>query len=259
MFVDCNASIAHSMSFGFFPSYYRKHTTTGKGTNSNFSERHYLCVECDVEFALPISLSKHVYAVHTTQRMKSAVTPVKSPASKQENKCPLCSLSIGRTSFKRHMITEHDTDPYLCTICNSRFNAYEQLIQHRTECRLKKAVIPSRETKQIIRQKKTKFNCQLCSHVLLGNESSLFSHMYSHHNPYSKTFSCSFCSSAFSRISHLGSHSKVHKHLLVCDTCGLQCFFLEELREHASRCPPEGNQISENSGAHPQSTADSEA
>ena len=228
------------MSFGFFPSYYKRSISTSRRTETSLSARHYLCVECDKEFILPGSLTKHTFADHQTKTNKEDISPV---ASKQdpafENTCPLCSRNIGRVSFKRHMISDHDTDPYLCTRCNSRFNLYEELTHHRSLCKPEVNSSELLEESGDLLQKSNQ--CPFCPSVL-STEASLFAHVYCNHNSYPATLSCSLCPCSFIRKAQLGSHNRIHRNEFICGVCGRQCFYSEQLIDHTSHCRLSGEE-----------------
>ena len=250
------------MSFGFYPSYYKRVCSSRRVTEPPcLSERHYLCVECNKEFSLPNTLIKHVYSHHKSELRKED-NPVNAPeSSKQEppagNICPLCSLSIGRVSLKRHMLTEHNLAPYLCTRCDARFSQYEELTSHKMMCWPSKisSRTPQPQPQKLPITKEEEFLCNICSHSLC-NEATLFSHMNSFHTPPLTSLTCSLCSAAFIRRSHLASHFKIHKSVMKCATCGTQCYSPEQLTQHASCC---GHSSQESGRVCPEQKPDSES
>ncbi|KAI6648463.1 Zinc finger protein [Oopsacas minuta] len=256
------------MSCGYFPSYYKKRIRTHRARISS-NERHYVCVECDVEYTIATSLTKHFSCVHRTKYNKINYSQSKQshieehpPVEVQvevdqqdspihQNKCPVCLVSVGRSSFKRHMISEHAAQPYLCTYCNTGFEMYRDLSHHRLDCfpqykqrnkfnESNSRNVRSTQTRHITRKVKTmrrRHYCSLCQkHFYILDV--LFQHMYCNHNPHATdTNTCTVCSLTFSHPSLLATHAVTHKDLLKCNACGLQCFFIQEMKEHENLCP----------------------
>ena len=151
-------------------------------------ERPYVCSYCQKTFTRDVTLRDHINSIHMGLK---------------EHKCPDCDVEYATSKALRiHVRTIHTHElPFICTECGAKFALGSQLKRHEyvhnPELRPPKKPSP-----------KKNFECLQCDKNY-NSKPALQQHVDVVHMGL-KNHSCSYCGSAFGRLSTLHNHLLIH-------------------------------------------------
>jgi uncharacterized Zn-finger protein len=234
---------------------------------TNPKPRKFKCDLCEKSFVSPSKLSRHM-AVHSKESyIKSEGGSGEERIRRKYNTgkilCDKCSKKFSsKVAYERHLfthsevfdqskITRNEPHDFICVICSSTFDNYEQLFVHMRNhkdaeetqhqgiaCQLCLKTFFS--VKNIMRHAKTheENSTHQCIHCgkKYGYGEDFVDHMLKHED--NKMFKCDLCNKSFVKLhklrQHMISHSDNAKPYL-CPQCGKAFAEIDYLKRHLMR------------------------
>ncbi|GAB0086669.1 hypothetical protein DMENIID0001_007700 [Sergentomyia squamirostris] len=192
---------------------YRKRHDCSFGESA--SPSLFPCTHCPKVFKSYLKIYQHHKANH-----KDHPYPI-SPFQ-----CEICGdFSLRMYTLKRHMQIHTDYAPFSCNICQRKFRAQHQLINH------KRKHIPKAERDDT-------FKCDLCSKKF-ANGQTLKKHKRLKHTDNRELFQCDICGGNFITPTSLQKHQTVHDgrapRVHKCDQCGRSFEKKKWLNQHRKK------------------------
>ena len=212
-----------------FTNYDNPTPETGKKT--------FKCHLCSKQFAIdssPISLARHISAVHKNER---------------PFECPQCPKTFNlKASMASHIRTVHDGKmPFKCDVCELSFTQRNHMRMHKKryhdgsfECPKCKQIFNDKMDMKkhisMVHEENRCFKCDFCE-LSFTKKSHRDDHVSCVHKQ-ERPFKCSVCSKLFGRNTHLKKHiSSVHEgeKPFRCDMCNKRFAAKHSLQKHMNR------------------------
>ncbi|KAG4069858.1 hypothetical protein HA402_009565 [Bradysia odoriphaga] len=182
-------------------------------TNSH-STKTYFCSLCELNFTTAMEARKHRISIE--HKVKSAR---KRKVKNLTRKCTKCGVNVEDVvKLKEHIVAEHPTDYFSCSICGMKFILSQELSRHNRDkkCRPLEPQMESESQAEFLfheilhkydLSKTNMLPCSICGKTF--RKPSLRCHLRQHTNE--RNFRCDLCAASFARRSNLNYHvSKVH-------------------------------------------------
>lgn len=207
--------------------------------------RPYKCELCQADFKFKKSIKEHMRRVHTVSTLTgtyecdqcsrkfkndSTLQKHKKRHLPKPHKCRYCGKGwVYKSELEQHERTHEENRQFCCEICGRRYKEKTDLSKHVKKIHLN---LPRKQTNKKKVVTKEEFQCELCSKIILG-ENSYLTHKILHNIP-PGSLECSECGMKLKNEKSIKTHV-FRQHLpkkFVCRFCGHPWRYKSELIQH---------------------------
>ncbi|XP_072375670.1 zinc finger protein 711-like isoform X2 [Diabrotica undecimpunctata] len=160
--------------------------------------KNYKCDKCPNSYQRRESLHLHLRICHNNENLTQSLIKLRQKRLKKIVECEYCGKKYIRNNcLLRHIKQFHESQRYICYLCDRSYKRKDDLKEHIAKCRRKKTV-----------KNQDSSECKQCG-TIFQHHGNLQRHVEHVHER--QRYICYLCNKSYSRKDDLITHFEVHK------------------------------------------------